>query len=269
MDPDGTSPATPGARPPVSRLAVAAAICGLLLPPAGVVLGLLALAWILASGGRRRGMPHAAVGILVGALILAIVVPGLLRSRIGSGESSPLSCLKGIATGEEQFRNACCVDLDGDKDGEYGFLSELGGTRPCRGSGQQYTRTPFIPRVLGTLDANGVALKSGYCFKVYLPSGPAAAVSEDANGPPKADPAAAPLQGRRYVAYAWPQIVGRTGLRFFMIDEQGRPFTWKGDSPYSGADRAPPWDAALADTNGNGKKDWEDGVDEARWAPTG
>ncbi|MCU0724078.1 MAG: hypothetical protein MUC63_10790, partial [Planctomycetes bacterium] len=165
------------------------------------------VAWIriARSGGRLRGAAHCFIGILLGIAISAVAIPGLLRSRIGSGESSHIASLKAISTGMEQFRNA---------HGEYASLEVLAGVKAHK-DGVRFEGNPYIPRVLGDVDANGVSLKSGHCFKLYL-------------------------RGKdSFVVYAWPQKVNRTGTRLFAVMEAGQPFT-RGPSPFDGPSQIPP-----------------------------
>ena len=55
------------------------------------------------------------------AIIAAVAIPNLLRSRIGANESSALGSLKSISVGQLSFKN-----------GEFGFLEELSGQGALR-----------------------------------------------------------------------------------------------------------------------------------------
>ncbi|MHC4599327.1 MAG: hypothetical protein ACYS47_10010 [Planctomycetota bacterium] len=180
-------------------------------------------------------------------------------ARIGANEASAQGSLKCISVGQEQFQAACCIDQNTNGVGECGFLSELGGTKACRGGGQQYESSPYIPSILGKVDPSGVCKKAGYCFILYLPTGMRSAT---AHGGESVDHTMA--EGS-YIAYAWPEETGVTGVRLFVIDAQGQPYC-KNESPYSGPSDPPPWHAAFSKGS---EKGWTDAIDGEGWRPTG
>ena len=55
-------------------------------------------------------------------------------ARRSANESSAVTTLHIITAAQDEFRAATEVDQDGDKKGEYGFLGELLGVAPLRGS---------------------------------------------------------------------------------------------------------------------------------------
>jgi len=194
------------------------------------------------------------------AVIAAIAIPGLLRSRIGSNESSAIGSLKAVNTGQEQFKSAAQVDLNRNGNGEYGFLEELCGVTGIRqntGTPIAYTMavgpvlqaTPFCPRVLGigTAAAPFASSKSGYHFLCYLPL--TAATAHAASTVPST-PVSSALEETNYVLYGWPQNAGRTGNRVFCIDPQGQPYSWPNSAAtYSGVTvpaQIPAFDRAFA-----------------------
>jgi|GEM_PF-2405186 len=178
------------------------------------------------------------------------------KRRIGTNESSAIATLKAISTGEDCFRSSCSVDRNANGVGEYGFLDELGGTAACRGNGLKYDESPFIPSLLGEMTPGGVSTKSGYCFIVYLPTGEGSATAV------RKDRVDAALAEGAYIVYAWPETQGRSGVRMFMIDAQGQPYHFLGESPHSGPHDPPAWDEALSGG------DWSSGIDESEWGPT-
>lgn len=154
-----------------------------------LLVGLLAAVLFFSTGG---GCPFGSHG----------------HGRIQSNERSAIASLKCIAAGQEQFKNAAAVDEDGDGVGAYGTLEELGGVVACRGSRIRYEENPFIPRVLGTTDPEGISSKGGYRFRLFFPkAGPAAAGDSD------------------FLVLAWPTLPGRSGVRIFAITSQGQPFS--------------------------------------------
>jgi hypothetical protein len=270
--PDRSVPKPPP-RTGMCWLAPASLVFAFLVPPMGVLLGALARLRIARSGGWLRGKGLANDGIVLGALfsvVLAIALPGLLRSRISSGEvTGPGAPLKTVCTSEEQFKNQVLVDQDLNGTGEYGFLSELAGTAPPRGAGAPVSGNPFLPAAFGEVDDKGVACKSGWCLKAYLPRGPDSALEEARGARPGKDPEAAPLQERRFVAYAWPMKRGRTGTLLGVIDPQGQVFVMPCPPEFSGPGNPPPWNFAFEDSNGDGKRNWDDDLGGPGWRPYG
>ena len=279
-EPIESKPLPPSRRKPArSFLATLSLWCIPLCQPLGVVLGILAILQILRSGGKLSGMRDA-VGVLVLNVLLLpvfLVVSDFFFGRGGffhphhsGNEASAIGSLKSISVGEEQFKDAACVDQDGDRIGEYGFLSELAGTLPCRISREQFKASPFIPMVLGTLKEMGISQKSGYCFKVYIPGGPGSALSDVEGWTRPGEKGLADLQETSFIVYAWPITAGRYGPRAFVIDSQGQPYAFaNSDGRYSGLLQTPSWDDALADTNGDGKVAWNDGIGAEGWVVTG
>jgi len=81
------------------------------------------------------------------AIIAAIAIPNLLRSRMAANEASAIGSLRTISSAQIQYQAANISTVNGV--GAFGTLSELGGVTP-----------PFLDTVLG---AAGAA-KAGYSF---------------------------------------------------------------------------------------------------------
>lgn len=142
--------------------------------------------------------------VAVIAIIAAIAIPNLLRSRMSANEEAAICALRTIRTGEAAFQTAGFVDADGDNVGDYAPLGPVGVARtlanPAAGT------EPFVDSVLGS------GLKSGYTFTVI--------------------PANAGQADETYVATAGPTTQGRTGVRRFRMDDTGViRFTTDGTPP--------------------------------------
>ena len=124
------------------------------------------------------------------AVIAAIAIPNLMRSRMSANEASAAGAMRTLTTAEVQFQTAAFVDADGDGQGDYGTLANLGDPD---GAG---ATPPFVDQVL----AGGT--KQGYAFAVVVTAG---------------GPAVAPS----YTCTAVPTSPGRTGYRQYFADQSG------------------------------------------------
>ncbi len=148
-------------------MAIASLVSGILsllcLFPAAVlaiVLGYVAGAKIRRSGGALRGEGMARAGVNLGivglifAVLAVIAIPNLLRSRMASGEASPVGTLRTINTAEVTYASTYP---------ERGFsvtLAQLGPPAPNVQPGPE--AAGFIDSVLAS------GQKSGYRF-TYVP----------------------------------------------------------------------------------------------------
>ena len=120
--------------------------------------------------------------IAIIAIVAAIAIPNLLRSRMTSNEGSALGTLRTVSTAEQQFQ-AAGIQTFASGMGRYGTLPQLGAQVP-----------PFVDPVL----AAGV--KHGY---VYV------AVDGGIDGAPT------------YTVNADPVQMGASGGRGFFTDQSG------------------------------------------------
>ena len=139
---------------------------------------------------RTRGFTLIELMIVVAliAIILAIAVPNLLRSRMTSNEGATIGSMRTITGGEVMFQASGILDIAGNGAGDYGTLEQL--ADPAEDV------APFIDPVLGS------GARHGYSFEVDITIG-------DANNPPG------------YQCFAVPITPGRSGYRQFFADESG------------------------------------------------
>ncbi|MBI3819126.1 MAG: prepilin-type N-terminal cleavage/methylation domain-containing protein [Planctomycetes bacterium] len=188
------------------------------------------------------------------AIIAALAVPNLLSSRRAANESAAISTMRQLSSSQAEVKTASIIDGDGDGVGEYAYLGELAGTHFVRayiGGAQAISPTvkvlpPVASAALGNIK-NSKTVRTGYCYKIYLPNAAGLAVSEAPNG--GADPANFPdPDGCETVwcAYAWPVSISSSGSRVFFINEQGDILQTQNTlHQYSGVSEPPP-DAAFA-----------------------
>ena len=116
------------------------------------------------------------------AIIAAIAIPNLLRSRMSANEASAAGGIRTISTGEVSFQAAGIIINSTTGVGQYGDLTELG-------SGG----TPFIDSAISA------GTKSGYAYVVN-----------------PVDNSSAP----RFTAQTTP-AASNTGIKSYFVDESG------------------------------------------------
>jgi len=120
--------------------------------------------------------------IAIIAIIAAIAIPNLLRSRMTANEGSAVGCLRTISSAEQQFQSSGVLPFPSGM-GQYGTLGQLAIALP-----------PFVDEVLG------LGAKQGYTF-IVVPAG--------VDGAPT------------YIGNADPLAMGSSGSRGFFVDETG------------------------------------------------
>ncbi|MHC5020292.1 MAG: hypothetical protein ACYTGX_09320 [Planctomycetota bacterium] len=216
-----------------------------------------------ATGGLSPGRIAFIVGASITVIMLLLNWPS--RNRMGINEDSAIGTLRWIASGQEQFRRQGVVDLDGDGEGEFGFIGELAATGAIRGGATVVG--PFVAPVLGiSLKPGGIAEKSGYYFKLYLPTATGSAVAEPGGGDAapavKAD---ADAQEQRWCCYAWPIQRSVTGIRAFWVNQQGNVYVSDNAvQQYSGVAKTPEPETTEREGNPDGPR-----PDGGSWLPVG
>jgi hypothetical protein len=214
-------------RPLAIVIAGAALVGGL-----GVVLAARMVSQPGASGGRSAP---------------AASMPSLSTKELAmrhARESAACATLEALAAAQAAVRASAILDSDRDGVGEYAYLGELAAAVPPRGA-SAVVEPALMPSALGDISANGVATRSGYHFRVFLPgaaaSGRVPGLAERAARQP--DPENAELY---WCAYAWPVRAGETGLRAFFVSQAGAVLELANeDASYGGEERMPAFDAAF------------------------
>ncbi|MHC5082119.1 MAG: hypothetical protein ACYTHN_24200 [Planctomycetota bacterium] len=206
-----------------------------------------------AEEGRSKSCSCLATIVLIATLlVLAVIflpdsvlnklddlIPSFARAKaksISQNEGFARMFLKGLRSSQKEFQRDACVDQDGDGIGEYGYLSELLGLQPCRGTGEK-KKYMMIGSVMCD---RGVYLFKGFCFELFLRDESGRWVSER-SGLPSPSPGAADGQEGEYVAYAWPHEKGRSGASLFAMTQEGA-LRFKKETSFSGQANPPPPD---------------------------
>lgn len=166
-------------------------------------------------------------------------------ARINANENAAIAVLRSIASAQAQAQASAIIDTDGDTGGEYAYLGEMAGVSPLRG-GTRLMEPALLVSSLGDVTPAGIAERSGYLFRVFLPgatvNGRTPGLPEGSREQPDSDNAEV-----LWCAYAWPVEAGVTGKRAFFISHEGElTAAPNADGAYSGEEAAPAFDAALS-----------------------
>src|SRR5437870_5699327 len=118
--------------------------------------------------------------IAIIAIIAAIAIPNLLAARLSANETAAIATLRNIISAQAQFQQGAKADTDNDGTGEYGGFVELSGG----GAGRMAAvlNPPVLSGAFRILNANGQVSRSGYFFRIYLPTAGGVGVGEPQAG---------------------------------------------------------------------------------------
>ncbi len=190
-----------------------------------------------ARGERGWTVLETILAVLVVGLLGAIAVPNLLAARVRNGEAAAARTVRAIVAAEALVRASGRIDEDRDGRGEHAFLLELSGDRgPPRTDGAPLCASgrKLLPELYLKVRAEGEAVLTGYCYRLWLPGEGGRGVGERYVGgalEPKSrvDPG---LAASAWCVYAWPESRGSTGQRTFFANQLGVPSA--ADAPYGG-----------------------------------
>jgi len=172
------------------------------------------------------------------AIIAAIAIPNLLSARLNANETAAISTLRNISSSQAQFQASSKADADQDGAGEFGMFRELSGGVAVRTSNDgsstgSVMNPPVLSGAFRTLNDNAEVSRSGYLYKMFLPTSTGAGVEETKAGDSVDGTLGNDLAETTWCAYAWPANYSTSGNRTFFVNQTG-DITNTDVSTYSG-----------------------------------
>ncbi len=157
-------------------------------------------------------------------------------------EPAAVATIRNAVMAQAQVQQSAKIDVDMDGVGEHGGHKELSGA--LKGRMNEKLFPPVLSGAFQHLRDPGVVLRSGYCYRIFLPGEDGAPVGEPTNGYLGNSAIDADLAEKNFVVYAWPVEYGKTGNRTFVVNQLGDVLATESKT-YSGADAGPAGDAAY------------------------
>ncbi len=210
-------------------------------------------------------------------LVLTVSRRQVASARANANESAAIATLKNIASAQAQCQASGVVDVNQNGAGEYGCFAELTGEVGVRGPDAVLTDQKITPPVLSrafSKHTDGVVIRSGYCFRIFLPGKGGAPVSEHTDGTGMKGIAVDPARAEvLWCCYAWPIEAGVTGQRAFFVNQAGDVLAApNAGNAYSGKDKPPAAPAAFGPGEGHLERPPtanQTGTDGQRWTVIG
>ncbi len=220
--------------------------------------------------GSRAGFSLVELSIVVSiiAVIAGIGLPRLARSRVTANENAALSTLRTVASAQNMTQLSGVIDTNLNGAGEYAYFGEMTGLLPTRvGAGgvpvlgaagfdemNPAAMSSTMSQVQADALGDGVVIRSGYVFKMFLGGAQAGGVVPGVPEAPGggANPGNMPNGSgaeQYWACYAWPVVAGSSGKRVFFMSNEGVMLQFPNlTNTYDGTNAAaniPAYDAAL------------------------
>jgi hypothetical protein len=154
------------------------------------------------------------------AAILAVTRAGPEDSgrRLARNDRTAIAMMTVLSSAQSKLLAASAIDGDRDGIGEFGFVHELRET--AHDSVETLTRIPLLGEAW-TIGRDGCVHRSGYRVRAFLPGPGSTWVAE--SGPSDGSRARVDVDRceSSWLAYAWPERWGQTGVRAFLVTQDG------------------------------------------------
>jgi type II secretory pathway pseudopilin PulG len=185
------------------------------------------------------------------AILASAALPNLLAARVSSDESAAIATLRHIYNAQSVVQTSAVIDQDGDGQGEFAWLAEMAGFVQVRDPSGPHGGPVMMPsslaKSLGRVDPNGLVSKTGYVYRLVLPSAGGSPLVEAGNGgsPTGED---CDLCETNWLCYGWPSSFATSGRRAFAINQNGefvQTDNVGAGGNYEGSTNVPAADAAI------------------------
>jgi prepilin-type N-terminal cleavage/methylation domain-containing protein len=195
----------------------------------------------------RRGFTllELLVTLTVIAILVTLALPNLLGSMVVANETAALATVRQIVQSQLAFVNRKEADGNRNGQGEYGTFGELSGAVAVRSNdgGTKFLEPATINPSFNAVSSDGLLVRHGYYFRIYLPDASGDGVPEVPGGgaPANLDP---DLAETTWAVYAWPLRKGVSGNKTYFANQNGEISYTESDA-YDGAEAVPSPGAAL------------------------